>query len=661
MPYTVAWEEAVPAGTAQARDIDLFIQNDKIAVRERMQDMFNVDLRTVTTSDTVYVNELRLGPVNTLRARIQAPSTDTIELRNAAGTGRAQLNTGILNTLGARINGANLTYLTFTDSVTGAQTPGFGARLAWSSNSGSTSAIIGFEVGGDGTNNQSQIGFYVQNSAGGLLRSLLLNSFGGMILGIGNATPSIPEFIINTRDTAGGWEARIIFQRNGNSRFSLVYGRDLDDFRVTNNTGAVVAFWTQSGIYQVGASAGTTGIVADGGNSGTTGGSYIISRNASTSIIGIGNQSALLGGAYNATPLLFYSGDLTFYASTVTRAILFSTGDFRTFQYDAPNNADRSVMRFEAGADATLGPLYLQISLRPSATASSRVVKIFAGDSSAFRPIQFDSVGGVIIGTTDPGGNALLRIGGSVRAGTTLAGATLDLYASSYGNNGLLQSFGTDGNLKLQIGGLGNTLAFVYAHTGVSLALYAGAVERVRIVESGSVIIGTDPGGINILRVGGSITTSGNYRAGFGGGIGHSELTTGTTSFSGFIQFSGPNGTRIGYIGFGANTATADAGTIPYVAGIHAFSGSIVIGTDPGGSDPLRVGGNIYSNATVRANQYNDTNNNRLLTTRITGWANPSGISSRATFDPSTVTLVQLGERVSAVIRDLLSHGLIST
>lgn len=656
MPYTVAWEEAVPAGTAQARDIDLFIQNDKIAVRERMQDMFNVDLRTVTTSDTVYVNELRLGPVNTLRARIQAPSTDTIELRNAAGTGRAQLNARNINVdvvatgLIAVAMTGNAGQFVRNSYVVGAKAWEIGYR----------SGVTSFTIWEDSINRLTiadttgQVTVFPQALAGSTLPSTISTIRGLRISG------DISNISLNgiTYQSGGGGGAAIAFYRDASFGTGIIFG--------TNPLGGASegvierARITPDGVYQVGLGSGTPGIIVDGGNSGLNGGSYILSRSGSLSIIGIGNQSALLGGAYNATPLLFYSGDLTFYASSVTRAILFSTGEFRTFQYDAPNNADRSVMRFEAGTDATLGPLYLQISLRPSATATSRVVKIFAGDSSAFRPIQFDSAGGVIIGTTDPGGNALLRIGGSVRAGTTLAGATLDLYASSYGNNGLLQAFGTDGNLKLQIGGLGNTIAFVYAHTGVSLALYAGAVERVRIVESGSVIIGTDPGGTNILRVGGSITTSGNYRAGFGS-IGHSELTAGTTSFSGFIQFSGPNGTRIGYIGFGANAATADAGTIPYVAGIHAFSGSIVIGTDPGGSDPLRVGGNIYSNATVRANQYNDTNNNRLLTTRITGWANPSGISSRATFDPSTVTLSQLGERVSAVIRDLLSHGLIST
>lgn len=47
---------------------------------------------------------------------------------------------------------------------------------------------------------------------------------------------------------------------------------------------------------------------------------------------------------------------------------------------------------------------------------------------------------------------------------------------------------------------------------------------------------------------------------------------------------------------------------------------------------------------------------------RITGWTLPSGTQSRNTFDPATVTLAQLGQRVNALIHDLhitTGHGLI--
>jgi hypothetical protein len=53
--------------------------------------------------------------------------------------------------------------------------------------------------------------------------------------------------------------------------------------------------------------------------------------------------------------------------------------------------------------------------------------------------------------------------------------------------------------------------------------------------------------------------------------------------------------------------------------------------------------------------------NTQVVAERRTGWTLPSGILSRATFDPSTVTLQVLGETVAALITDLFAHGLIGT
>lgn len=40
-----------------------------------------------------------------------------------------------------------------------------------------------------------------------------------------------------------------------------------------------------------------------------------------------------------------------------------------------------------------------------------------------------------------------------------------------------------------------------------------------------------------------------------------------------------------------------------------------------------------------------------------TGWTAPTGALSRATFDPATVTLGQLAQRVAALLTDLLAKG----
>ncbi|MFM6450500.1 MAG: hypothetical protein ACKPH7_01695 [Planktothrix sp.] len=51
--------------------------------------------------------------------------------------------------------------------------------------------------------------------------------------------------------------------------------------------------------------------------------------------------------------------------------------------------------------------------------------------------------------------------------------------------------------------------------------------------------------------------------------------------------------------------------------------------------------------------------NNQVVSSRRTGWTAPTGTASRTTFVTSTVTLVQLAERIKALIDDLTAHGLI--
>lgn len=45
----------------------------------------------------------------------------------------------------------------------------------------------------------------------------------------------------------------------------------------------------------------------------------------------------------------------------------------------------------------------------------------------------------------------------------------------------------------------------------------------------------------------------------------------------------------------------------------------------------------------------------------IPGWSPATGILSRATFDPATVTLNQLGQRVACIIYDDLAKGVRET
>jgi len=48
-----------------------------------------------------------------------------------------------------------------------------------------------------------------------------------------------------------------------------------------------------------------------------------------------------------------------------------------------------------------------------------------------------------------------------------------------------------------------------------------------------------------------------------------------------------------------------------------------------------------------------------LSTAPATGWVAPTGLTSHATFDPSTVTLSVLGETVAQMIKDLMAQGIL--
>ena len=94
-----------------------------------------------------------------------------------AAVGGPTLTTNI-----TRISGSDVTALVLADSVTGNQAVAAGVRLAWKSNGGGTEAAIGFEVGGDGTNNQSQITLYTQAGIAAMARRVTVGASGNVTI-----------------------------------------------------------------------------------------------------------------------------------------------------------------------------------------------------------------------------------------------------------------------------------------------------------------------------------------------------------------------------------------------------------------------------------------------------------------------------------------------
>jgi len=76
-----------------------------------------------------------------------------------------------------RSSGANVDIMTLSDNVTGVQTSGFGVRILATSNNGQAKSAIAFEADG-GTNNDTAIAFYTQNSAAALPQRLIIDKNG---------------------------------------------------------------------------------------------------------------------------------------------------------------------------------------------------------------------------------------------------------------------------------------------------------------------------------------------------------------------------------------------------------------------------------------------------------------------------------------------------
>lgn len=123
-----------------------------------------------------------LMAVDGTNAFFRANSTANILFQVAGGTNALTLSsTGVATFSVPRTNGTNATSIILSDTLTGVSTPGFGLRIFGYSNGGGVQSAIGFENGGTGTNNESQLSFYTQNIAGGLSQRLLISSTGAAI------------------------------------------------------------------------------------------------------------------------------------------------------------------------------------------------------------------------------------------------------------------------------------------------------------------------------------------------------------------------------------------------------------------------------------------------------------------------------------------------
>jgi len=148
------------------------------------------------------------------------------------------------------------------------------------------------------------------------------------------------------------------------------------------------------------------------------------------------------------------------------------------------------------GAQLTLGGSFSGTSEAPFAAIAGRWV----GGTTGYMQFSILNSGtvaeqmrltstGLGIGTSSPASGG----GGGLTLGTTSSGKSFHVYSSSYANNGLANFYGTDGNMKLQMGALSSTSAYVFANTGCSLVLFSGGNTSATLDTSGNLGLGVTP------------------------------------------------------------------------------------------------------------------------------------------------------------------------
>ena len=187
--------------------------------------------------------------------------------------------------------------------------------------------------------------------------------------------------------------------------------------------------------------------------------------------------------------------------------------------------------------------------------------------------------------------DAAITVAGSAAALTSglipQAGASGILADSAFGTSGITNTLTLS-----KSGSTARTATFPDAAITVAGLSLAQSWSGIQTFAAASTIMGTDPGGGEMLRVGGSARLNGNVISAPASGDPILSATRSTGEVAIIAAISGT-----GYIGTQSNHPVAFATNNTVRATITA-AGSMVIGTEPGGSDLFRIGGALTINST---------------------------------------------------------------
>lgn len=261
-----------------------------------------------------------------------------------------------------------------------------------------------------------------------------------------------------------------------------------------------------------GAASATNQVIIDGGASGADAGSAVIARNGGSSIIGIGNYSAMFGGAYDATPAIYAAARI---------------------RIEAPVRVNSSAAASSSITGAAV--------IGDGATAATNVGigggTIWAGSAVA------------INGTTGAGFRATSAFGYGIlafNADTSLSG-TLGMFGGASGDDTLYLNCPLSSTISLR-------------SNNAVMAQFTAATSR---IASTNVASSSITGG---LVVGDGATAATNV------GLGGGAIYAGASIDSGLFLFCG---TRTASAGSGGNVRYRDdTGTSRWLAGITGAAGA---------------------------------------------------------------------------------------